>query len=86
MKTIFLFLIVPLTGLHLAGQSFQKISLFAKMEGNYILYDQAMGRSPGFGTGVELDLNLKSGLRPFMDFNCNFYLYVDGKFRSLVHI
>jgi hypothetical protein len=33
--------------LQLSGQSEHKISIYAKMEGNYILYDQAMGNSPG---------------------------------------
>jgi hypothetical protein len=84
MRTIFLLLILALTSLYLAGQSIQKISIFAKMQGNYILYDQAMGRSPGFGTGIEFDVSLKSGLRLFLDGNCDFYptnavlVYVDG--------
>ena len=84
MRTIFLLLILALLSLHLAGQTDHKISAFAKMEGNYILYDQAMDNGMGFGTGVEIDFNLESGLRMFLDFNCDFFptnalqTFVDG--------
>jgi hypothetical protein len=84
MRTLFLFLTCAFLSLQLSGQPEHKISVYAKMQGNYILYDQAMGNAGGFGTGVEIDLNLQSGFRPFLDFNCDFYptnalaTYVDG--------
>ena len=73
MRTLFLFLTCTLFCLRLAGQSDHKISIYAKMQGNYIYYDEAMGRSPGLGTGIEMDLNLQSGLRPFVDFGCDIF-------------
>jgi hypothetical protein len=84
MRILFLFLTSAFLTLQLAGQSEYKISVYAKMEGNYVLYDQAMGNAPGFGTGVEIDLNLESGLRLYLDLNCDFFptndleTFVDG--------
>lgn len=84
MRAFNLLLTSLLISLQLSGQSDHKISIYAKMEGNYILYDEAMGNSPGFGTGVEIDVNLNSGLRMFLDLNCDFFpandlqTFVDG--------
>lgn len=84
MKTSFFLLTCILLSLKLSGQSDHKISIFAKMEGNYILYDRAMGKAPGFGTGVKIDVNLESGLRLILDFNCDFFptndkqVFIDG--------
>jgi hypothetical protein len=84
MRTLFLLLTCLFINLELSGQPGHKISIYAKMQGDYVLYDQAMGNAGGFGTGVEIDLNLQSGLRPFLDFNCDIYpsnyllTYVNG--------
>ena len=84
MKVLFLLLTYTFFSLQLVAQSDHKISVYAKMEGNYVLYDQAMGNGIGLGTGVKIDLNLESGLRPFLDFNCDFFptnaleTFVDG--------
>jgi hypothetical protein len=84
MRNLFLLLTCTLLSLQLTGQSHHKISIYAKMEANYILYDEAMGNTPGFGTGVEIDINLKSGLRLYLDLNCDFFptnaleTFVDG--------
>jgi hypothetical protein len=73
MRSLYYLLICAFFSLDLAGQSDHKISIYAKMEGNYILYDQAMGNGMGFGTGVEIDINLESGLRMYLDLNCDFF-------------
>jgi hypothetical protein len=84
MRTIFLLLACILFSMHLFGQPDHLISAYAKMEGNYVLYDRAMDKAPGFGTGVEMDLNLRSGLRPFLDIHCNIFptnamaTFIDG--------
>lgn len=84
MKTLFFLLTGILLSLKLSGQTDHKISVFAKMQGDYILYDRAMGKAPGFGTGVEMDFNIKSGLRLTLDFTCDFFptnaqqVFIDG--------
>jgi hypothetical protein len=84
MKTLFLFLFCSFISLQIMGQPEHKVSIYAKMQGNYILYDQAMGNGWGPGTGIKIDVNLESGLRPFLDFNCDIYptndvqTYIDG--------
>jgi hypothetical protein len=72
-RTFFLLLACLLFGLKLSGQPGHLISVYAKMEGNYVLYDRAMDKATGFGTGVEMDINLPSGLRPFLGIHCNIF-------------
>jgi hypothetical protein len=84
MRTLFFILTCSFISLQLMGQPEHKISIYAKMQGNYILYDQAMGNASGPGTGIKIDVNLESGLRPFLDLHCDIYptndvqTYIDG--------
>jgi hypothetical protein len=73
MKTLFFFLTGLFLTFQLAGQPDHNISIFAKGEANYVLYDRAMGHDMGFGTGIEMDVNLKSGFRLLLDFNCDIF-------------
>jgi hypothetical protein len=84
MKTIFILLVCIFFSLQLSGQSDHMISVYAKMEGNYVLYDRAMDKASGFGTGFEIDINCNSGLKLLLDVNCNIFptnallTFVDG--------
>ncbi len=84
MKTIFLLLNLSLINSLIVGQAVHKISVFAKMVGNYTLYDRAMDKAPGFGTGVEMVIYVPSGFRPLLDLNCDVFptnavhTFIDG--------
>jgi hypothetical protein len=84
MRTLLLLFTCSFLSLGLAAQTEHMISIYAKMQGDYVLYDQAMDNAGGFGTGVEIDLNLHSGPRLFLNFNCDIYpsnyllTYVNG--------